>query len=175
MGRDVHGANCPWGELFVGRIVRGVSCPWGELSVGRNVRGASCPWGELSVGQDVVGRVVVGRVVVGRVFVGRVFMGRVVVGRVSMGRVVREPLLAIPAKKTSFQLFSLFYVDPGKILFCWNVVIYSLALDSYTLHLECTVYRSCTNNRNSTSTPSNQLALVYSVGASLHSSTYWVP
>jgi hypothetical protein len=99
-------------------------------------------------------------------------MGRVVVGRVSMGRVVREPVLAISAKKTSFQLFSLFYVDPGKILSCWNVVIYSLALDSYTLHLECKVYRSCTNNRNSTSTPSNLLASVYSVGASLHSSHF---
>jgi hypothetical protein len=72
MGRDVHGANCPWGELSVGRIVHGR-----EMSVGRAVHGANCPWGELSVGRDVVGRVVV---------------GRVVVGRVSMGRVVREPV-----------------------------------------------------------------------------------
>jgi hypothetical protein len=56
MGRIVHGASCPWGELSVGRVVRGVKCPggdcpWGEMSVGRNVRGAKCPWGELSWGE----------------------------------------------------------------------------------------------------------------------------
>ncbi len=55
MGRVVHGASCPWGELSVGRTVRGANCPWGELSVGRIVRGASCPWGELSMGQTVHG------------------------------------------------------------------------------------------------------------------------
>jgi hypothetical protein len=26
VGRAVHGANCPWGELSVGRTVRGASC-----------------------------------------------------------------------------------------------------------------------------------------------------
>jgi hypothetical protein len=56
MGRVVHGASCPWGELSVGRTVcggncplgrtvRGANCPWGELSVGRIARGANCPWG----------------------------------------------------------------------------------------------------------------------------------
>ncbi len=42
MGRVVHGASCPWGEMSVGRDVRGAKCPWGEVSVGRNVRGARC-------------------------------------------------------------------------------------------------------------------------------------
>jgi hypothetical protein len=46
MGRVVHGASCPWGELSLGRVVHGASCPWGELSMwrvlmGRVVRGAS--------------------------------------------------------------------------------------------------------------------------------------
>jgi hypothetical protein len=74
MVRVVHGASCPWGELFVGRVVmgrvvHGASYPWGELSMGRVVHegelsmgrvvhrvscrgasfdGASCPWGEWS-------------------------------------------------------------------------------------------------------------------------------
>jgi hypothetical protein len=66
MGRVVHGASCPWGELSLGRVVRGASCPWGELFLGRVVPwascpgascpgasfdGASCPWGELSWGE----------------------------------------------------------------------------------------------------------------------------
>jgi hypothetical protein len=56
MGRVVHGASCPWGELSLGRVVHGASCPWGELSMGRVVPGvsfdgASCPWGELSWGE----------------------------------------------------------------------------------------------------------------------------
>jgi hypothetical protein len=42
LGRVVHGARCPWGEMSVGRVVRGVSCPWGEMFVGRDVRGANC-------------------------------------------------------------------------------------------------------------------------------------
>jgi hypothetical protein len=40
MGRVVHGASCPWGELSMGRVVHGASCLWGELS-----------WGELSWGE----------------------------------------------------------------------------------------------------------------------------
>jgi hypothetical protein len=55
MGRVVHGASCPWGELSLGRIVHGANCPWGDLSVGRIVRGAKCPWGEMSVGRVVRG------------------------------------------------------------------------------------------------------------------------
>jgi hypothetical protein len=51
MGRVVHGASCPWGELSVERNVHGASCPWGEMSVGQNVRGAKCPWGEMSWGE----------------------------------------------------------------------------------------------------------------------------
>ncbi len=61
MGRVVHGASCPWGELSLGRVVPWASCPWGELSMGRVVPGASyrgasfdgasCPWGELSWGE----------------------------------------------------------------------------------------------------------------------------
>ncbi len=61
MGRVVHGASCPWGELSMGRVFPGASCPWGELSLGRVVYGASCPgasfdrascpWGELSWGE----------------------------------------------------------------------------------------------------------------------------
>ncbi len=97
MGRVVHGASCPWGEMSVGRNVRGASCPWGELSVGRDVRGARCPWGEMSVGRNVRGascpwgEMSVGRNVVGRVVVGRAVLGRVVLGRVVLGQVVREP------------------------------------------------------------------------------------
>jgi hypothetical protein len=45
----------------VGRNVRGANCPWGEMSMGRDV-----------VGRVVVGRVVLGRVVLGRVVLGRV-------------------------------------------------------------------------------------------------------
>ncbi len=70
VGRVVHGASCPWGELSLGRAVPGASCPWGELSMGRVVPGASCLWGEMTVGRVVVGRVVVGRVVRGASFDG---------------------------------------------------------------------------------------------------------
>jgi hypothetical protein len=45
VGRVVHGASCPWGEMSVGQNVCGANCPWGELSMGRDVRGAKCPWG----------------------------------------------------------------------------------------------------------------------------------
>jgi hypothetical protein len=60
MGRAVHGASCPWGELStselsVGRAVHGTSCLWGELSMVRAVHGANCPWGELSMGRAVHG------------------------------------------------------------------------------------------------------------------------
>jgi hypothetical protein len=55
MGRVVHGASCPWGELSMGRVVRGAKCLWGELSVGQDVRGAKCLWGEMSVGRNVRG------------------------------------------------------------------------------------------------------------------------
>jgi hypothetical protein len=55
VGRAVHGVKCPWGEMSVGRAVRGANCPWGELSLGRTVPGANCPWGELSLGQTVPG------------------------------------------------------------------------------------------------------------------------
>jgi hypothetical protein len=59
MGRVVHEASCPWGELS-----------WGELSMGLVVPGASCPWGELSMGRVVVWRVLMGRVVRGTSFDG---------------------------------------------------------------------------------------------------------
>jgi hypothetical protein len=83
MGRVVHGASCPWGEMFLARVVmervvHGANCPWGEMSVGRAVYGAKCLWAEMSVGRDVVERVVMGRVVLGRVVLGRVVLGRVV-------------------------------------------------------------------------------------------------
>jgi hypothetical protein len=42
MGRVVHGARCPWGELSMGRVVHGASCPWGELSMGQIDCGVSC-------------------------------------------------------------------------------------------------------------------------------------
>ncbi len=51
----------------MGRVVHGASCPWGELSMGRVFPGASCPWGVLSMGRVVLGRVLMGRVVLGRV------------------------------------------------------------------------------------------------------------
>jgi hypothetical protein len=54
MGRDVHGASCPWGQLSMGPVVHGASCPWAEFSMGR----------------DVVGRVLMGRVVRGASFDG---------------------------------------------------------------------------------------------------------
>jgi hypothetical protein len=85
MGRVIHGASCPWGEMSMGRVVRGVSCPWGELSVGRDVRWARCPWDEMSVGRNVRGA----KCPWGEMSVGRNDVGRVVVGRVLMGRVVR--------------------------------------------------------------------------------------
>ncbi len=56
MGRVVHGASCPWGELSMERVAHGASCPWGELSMGRVVHGASCPWGELSMGRVAMRR-----------------------------------------------------------------------------------------------------------------------
>jgi hypothetical protein len=40
MGRHVHGASCPWGELSVGRIVRGASCR-GTSFCAASCRGAS--------------------------------------------------------------------------------------------------------------------------------------
>jgi hypothetical protein len=49
----------------MGRVVHGASCPWGELSLGRVVHGVSCLWGELSLGRDVVGQVLMGQVVRG--------------------------------------------------------------------------------------------------------------
>jgi hypothetical protein len=54
----------------MGRVVHGASCPWGELSLGRVVHGASCLWGELSMGRVVVGRVLMGRVVRGASYLG---------------------------------------------------------------------------------------------------------
>jgi hypothetical protein len=48
MGRYVHGASCPWGEmswggeLSMGQIVPGVSCQWGKLSIRRNAYGVKC-------------------------------------------------------------------------------------------------------------------------------------
>jgi hypothetical protein len=42
MGRVVHGASCPCGELSLGQVVHGASGPWGKLSMGRNDCGARC-------------------------------------------------------------------------------------------------------------------------------------
>ncbi len=58
LGQVVHGANCPWGTLFMGRDVYGAKRPWGELFMGRVVQrakchgvsldGSNCQWGKLS-------------------------------------------------------------------------------------------------------------------------------
>jgi hypothetical protein len=90
-----HGADCPWGELYVGQAVRGASCPWGEMSVGRNVHGAKCPWGELSMGRTVRGancpwgKLSVGRTVRGvNCPWGKMSVGQDVAGQIVMGQVV---------------------------------------------------------------------------------------
>ncbi len=57
-------------RVSIGRVVHGASCPWGELSMGRVVYRASCLWGELTVGRVVVGPVLIGRVVRGASFEG---------------------------------------------------------------------------------------------------------
>jgi hypothetical protein len=72
MGRAVHGASCPWGELSMGRAVFEVSCPWGEVSMGL---------------------VVMALFVMGRLLMGRLLMGRDSMGRVLMGRVLRESFM----------------------------------------------------------------------------------
>ncbi len=101
MGRVVHGASCPWGELSMVRVVHGVSCPWGELSMGRVVHGASCLWGELSMGRVVMGRVLMGQVVRGASCLGASGPGTHIYIRYSMNssstRDIRhEPLHSVP-------------------------------------------------------------------------------
>jgi hypothetical protein len=41
MGRAVHGASCPWGELSMGRAVMG-RVVMGRVSMGRVVRESHC-------------------------------------------------------------------------------------------------------------------------------------
>jgi hypothetical protein len=92
MGRVVHVAICPWGELSMGRAVHGAKCRWGELSVRRNVRGAKCPLGELSMGRTVRGTNCPCGELSWASCHGRVVVGRVLKGRVLMRRVVKEPV-----------------------------------------------------------------------------------
>jgi hypothetical protein len=51
MGRTVHGANYPWGELSMGRTVHGASCH------GASCRGASFD----GMGQVLMGQVLMGQ------------------------------------------------------------------------------------------------------------------
>ena len=52
---SVRGGNHLWGESSVGRDVHGAKRPWGEMSMGEmSFHGAKCPWGEMSVGRKVL-------------------------------------------------------------------------------------------------------------------------
>jgi hypothetical protein len=53
MGRNVHGAKCPWGEMSMGRNDHGANFPQGKMPWG-----GGCPWGELSMERAAMVRVV---------------------------------------------------------------------------------------------------------------------